>query len=302
MSEAASPPAAVAPGLGPWWSPVTWWRMIVAKWRAGGPMTADERRGYRFWMPVLLVGAAYEILGALSATVRDKIPWPTISDTVGHLEKRWDWVAVIVVGVIAAAAFHAVAERAQAGSGGVRAQLGDENETSIYNSLLVAGLTIVAVGAAIAARASKYELGYVLYGVLGFFGLLVPSIMAFWFHKKTRLPTLFTTVEYLRRRFHSVALILVAGLSILVIHLAFYPWPDIAHESASYAGLNPASTRARAEGKLKSVRAGKAPIPYSTQSRGVFEGQDAWFVYFRAQGCFVTVTKKAATASDDCKR
>ena len=50
-----------------------------------------------------------ELLGVLSSSFNNAIPWPTISSTIGHLEKRWDFVGIIVVGLITAAAFHAVA-------------------------------------------------------------------------------------------------------------------------------------------------------------------------------------------------
>jgi len=94
------------------WSPVAWWRAIVRNWKAEGPVEPRERRGYWFWGPTILIILTVELLGALSSTFKDKIPWPTISGTVGHLEKRWDWVAVIVVGVIAATAFQALAYKA----------------------------------------------------------------------------------------------------------------------------------------------------------------------------------------------
>ena len=80
------------------WSPVAWWRAIVRNWQSEGPVERRERRGYWFWGPTILIILAVELLGALSSTFKNKIPWPTISATVGHLEKRWDWVGVIVVG------------------------------------------------------------------------------------------------------------------------------------------------------------------------------------------------------------
>jgi len=39
-------------------------------------------------------------------------------------------------------------------------------------------------------------------------------------------PTLFRTVADLERRWRPVAMIVVAGLVILMLHLVFFPWPD----------------------------------------------------------------------------
>ena len=60
--------------------------------------------------PILAFIFLTEILAAASKTLKNAIPWPTISSTVGHLEARWPIVAVLVVGGIAAVAFHAVAD------------------------------------------------------------------------------------------------------------------------------------------------------------------------------------------------
>src|SRR5580704_6372624 len=47
-----------------------------------------------------------------------------------------------------------------------------------------------------------------------------------WFHCRTApFPTLFRTLADLDRRWHPLVLIIVAGLSVLVVHLVAYPWP-----------------------------------------------------------------------------
>jgi hypothetical protein len=71
-------------------------------------VTAKEKIGYLVWGPIGLVIGATEILAALSKTLKNAIPWPTISSTVGHLESRHHWVSVAVVATIAMVAFHAV--------------------------------------------------------------------------------------------------------------------------------------------------------------------------------------------------
>src|SRR5216683_3382180 len=89
-----------------WW-PGTWLRLLIWKWKLGGKVEPAERRGYWFWIPTVVTILVIELLGALSRTFNNAIPWPTISGTIGHLEKRWDWVAIIVVGLITIVAFHA---------------------------------------------------------------------------------------------------------------------------------------------------------------------------------------------------
>jgi hypothetical protein len=73
----------------------------------------------------------------------------------------------------------------------------------------------------------KYALGYAIYGTLGFFGVVVPSALAYALDKDAPFPTFFRTVAFLQRRLHWVAAIVVGGLAVLVFHLALYPWPDL---------------------------------------------------------------------------
>lgn len=266
-------------------------------------MTSEERGGYLFWGPVIVLVLGVELLGALSHRFKDWIPWPTISGTVGHLEKRWDWVAVIVVGLLSAVAFQAVATRTRDRPGGrtLREGASPAKEASWYSPLLVFAFTLAAFVVPYAVGVSKFQLGYWIYGTLGVFGILIPSILSFGLNRLVRFPTLFFTIDQLRQRVHMVALVLVAGLAILTIHLAFYPWPDITHESATFAGLNPEGARNKATRELHTIRKGLAPLPYSTQARGVVDGRDTWFVYFRS-GCVVQVTKTTATTSPECSK
>lgn len=288
---------------GPWWWPPTWLRLLVWHWQLGGPVTSEERRGYLFWGPTILLVLGVELLGALSKTFENWIPWPTISGTVGHLEKRWDWVAVIVVGLLSTVAFHALATRTRQRLEGRTFREGAPSpaETSWYSPWLVFGLTAIAFVVPYAFGVRDFELGYTIYGALGVFGILIPSIFAIGLNRLVRFPTLFFAIDQFRRRLHAVALILIAGLSILLVHLAFYPWPDVTHESATFAGLNPDAARDRATKKLRTIRQGLPPLPYSTQARGVVGGHDTWFVYFQPD-CVVQVTTTSATASPECSK
>jgi len=266
-------------------------------------LAREERRGYLFWGPVILLVLGVELLGALSESFENWIPWPTISSTVGHLEKRWDWVAVIVVGLLSAVAFHALAARKRERQDGrtLRAGAPPAEEASWYSPLIVFALTLVAFAVPYAFDVSKYELGYTIYGTLAVFGIVVPSMLAVGFNRLVPFPTLFFTIDQLRHRLHAVALVLVAGLAILTIHLAFYPWPDITHESASFAGLNPDRARDKATRELRNLRKGLPSLAYSTQAKGVVDGRDTWFVYFRPD-CVVQVTKSTAAASPTCTK
>jgi hypothetical protein len=74
---------------------------------------------------------------------------------------------------------------------------------------------------------SKYQIGYIIYGLIAVVFVIGPSVAASVAGKEAPFPTLFRTVAYLERRQHWVALLILAGLAVLAVHLAMYPWPDI---------------------------------------------------------------------------
>jgi hypothetical protein len=80
----------------------------------------------------------------------------------------------------------------------------------------------------------------VLYGSIAVFGIVVPSVLAV-VGCDVSFPTLFATVQALERRARVVAAIVAAGFAILLVHLAFYPWPDVIPDlqdlHAQHAGL-----------------------------------------------------------------
>jgi hypothetical protein len=65
-----------------------------AEVRADGGKT--EKIGYVFWGVLALFVAIPELIAA-----GWHVPWPTISETVGHLEKHHHWVRVLVVAGLA---------------------------------------------------------------------------------------------------------------------------------------------------------------------------------------------------------
>jgi len=100
---------------------------------------------------------------------------------------------------------------------------------------------------------------------------------------------------------------LVTGLAILVVHLAFYPWPDITHESASFAGLTAQKARDKAEREVRRVRGSLPQLEYSTQSRAVSDGHDVWLVYFRtasggSSACAATLTRDSVDTTEACSK
>jgi hypothetical protein len=213
-----------------------------------GRLAGLERRelwGYVVWGAGTLVVVIPEISAATN-----HVPWPTISATVGHLETRWNWVALIVVGIIVSVAFHAsrfpVSE-----PGTIVEQMGDrklgrteqgrftrvpegraaDQGGQMSLSWLFMGAAIVALASGLTAivirPGNKFMLAYVLYGLTAVIFIGVPSVLAFWFAKDVPFPTFFRTITFLEKRLHFAAVLIIVGLVILLIHLALYPWPDI---------------------------------------------------------------------------
>jgi len=208
----------------------------------------SEAWGYVVWGAAGLVIAIPEITAAVNA----KAPWPTISGMVGHLEFRWSWVALIVVALIVSVAFHAarfpwrqrgqlaiqaterVLGRTVGGRFTMKPEPAEEGEKDQVAALwLLIALAVVIAGSVLVAALGlhdKFILGYVLYGLIALFWVVVPSGLAFWFARDVPFPTLFRTIGDLERRLHFATVLILAGLVILLIHLALYPWPAIFHQ------------------------------------------------------------------------
>ena len=197
------------------------------------------RRGYELWAAVGAVIAIPEIWAAVA-----RPPWPTISGTVGHLETRWNFVAVIVVAVLVVVAANAVRIRMTDTETVVRQVDGQQlgrtpggrltpypdrrGELPALGYFLVF-VACVVIGSFIGATLSdnKWILGYVIYGLIATLCVIVPSILALTPARNAPFTGAFVTLADLQRRLHFVAVVLLAGLVILLIHLAFYPWPDV---------------------------------------------------------------------------
>jgi len=285
-------------------------RWLEREFRAPGHVTRVEKNGYRFWGPVVAAILVAEVLGAAADWLHRRaifdVKWPTISSTVGHLETLSSILAALVVGAIAAVAFEVVTypARRRAAGRAVYHRVRREQRTRFYDWWVV--VLIVVVGTVLAVWAfhwNKYEVGYTIYGLFLVFGIVVPAALAYFAGRLVSFPGLIFTVRKLERRLHWVAVVIIAGLSILLVHLALYPWPDLVRDSTSYAGLVRSDAIAAAQRNA-------GTLTFRSAERGEFRGQDAWILSFEpANGfgstCVVAVRKGAAgitaTPSPSCR-
>ena len=197
-----------------------------------------EAWGYGVWGAIGALVAVPEIWAAAAGNASD---FPTISGTVGYLEYWHPWVAVLVVGVLVWAAFHAVryeARRAAAEppasdlrrtKGGrltMRDRIVELNAVAYFTVALavVGGLSLWSY---LDRPGDRYRLGEVLYGSIGLLGVVGPSLLAFFAGREVPFPTLFATMQMLERRVRAVAALVTAGVVVLLVHLALYPWPAV---------------------------------------------------------------------------
>src|SRR5256885_7197304 len=114
--------------------------------------------------------------------------------------------------------------------------------------------------------------------------------LAYFAGRIVSFPGLLYTVRKLERRLHWVAAVVVAGLAVLLVHLALYPWPDLVRESTSYAGVGRGDAVAAAEKRVA------AALSFRSADRGEFGDQDAWLITLEpargfGSGCVVAVRK-----------
>lgn len=193
-------------------------------------MSRFERWGYCVWGAVALVVAVPEIWALAVADA----PWPTLSGTVAHLEDLWPPTAVIVVAAIVVAAALAVGYGRREEQAAAVAPGGDR-----WPYVYLGSAVVFIVGAGLVAselvngREGRFVLGYVIYGLIGVFLVLLPALAGHVL--VVPFPSLIETLRDLERRVPLVALVVLAGLVILLIHLALYPWPDVAHHAPAPA-------------------------------------------------------------------
>jgi hypothetical protein len=207
-------------------------------------MSTTEKWGYGFWLFLGLVFGIPESWAGLANP-----PFPALSDTIAHLEEQWPPTAVIVVAVIVIVAYYFVRVPVSrtgslaytegglgrgTGAGVGRAPSGRLSKTPADTSPVAAisyiplALGLIAVGGIVAAVASGdyWVLGYVIYGLIAVFLVIIPNVLAYWFARDVPWPTLLATITNLERRWRPAAAVVLAGLVILLLHLALPPWPD----------------------------------------------------------------------------
>jgi hypothetical protein len=208
-------------------------------------MSTTEKWGYGFW---LFMGLVFGIPESWSGLANP--PWPSLSDTINHLEALWSPTAVIVVAVVVIVAFYFVRVPVTqtgtmaysqgglgrgTGAGVGRTYNGRLSKTPADISPVAAliyiplALATIAVGSIIAAAVSGdyWVEGYVIYGLIAIFLVIIPSVLAYWFAREVPWPTLLATITSLERRWRPAAVVVLAGLVILLLHLALPPWPDL---------------------------------------------------------------------------
>jgi hypothetical protein len=208
-------------------------------WQARfGGIDPRVKWGYAVWGTAGIVIAIPEIWSAISPP-----GFRTISETTGHLERIWNPTAIIVVALLAILVAN-VARFSLPGSskrieqadgrtvghtdaGRFAWSPGDVQDFPIY--YLPGAFIGVVVPSVLVAILSddRWILGYVLYGLIATFGVTIPSGLAFAFKREVPFATLFQTLADLERRSHLVAMGIIAGLTVLLVHLTLYPWPDI---------------------------------------------------------------------------
>ena len=95
----------------------------------------------------------------------------------------------------------------------------------VFPYFVFATAVVVAGGVAAAPSDSRFLVGYVLYSLIALFWVVIPNLAAYFVGKDFPFTTLVFTVRALGRRLQFVAAFVAALLVILLLHLAFYPWP-----------------------------------------------------------------------------
>lgn len=240
----------------------TWFRKLRA-WLRADPGHAKEFLGYVALAAVGIVVGVPEIWAAADSS---SVPWPTISGMTGDLEYHHDWVAIIVIAVIVWAGMSAVYRGGRLvrtpHGGRLTLSRGAARELPWFVYLPVALIGVVVPSLIVNEFVyphDKFRFGQVMYGLIAFFWIVIPTVLALptW-GLQAPFPTFFRTLRNLQRRVHAIAVVVVTGLAVLVIHLVLYPWPAIIPDLKDAHDIY---SKQRAQKPAPS--APKAPSPYS---------------------------------------
>jgi hypothetical protein len=213
-------------------------------------VSRSEGVGYAVWGAMGIVIGVPEIWAAAAGS---DFVWPTISTTVGHLQDRWPVVALIPVALIVMscysvfrvgaasvalqADFQALARTPQGrltkedvsleqlASGAAPVQI-NRRQWNVLRYFVLATVAVVVTALIASASDNRFLVGYVLYSLIAVVWVIVPNVAAYWFKRDVPFTTLFFTIRCLSRRLQAVAAVVAALLVILLLHLAFYPWPS----------------------------------------------------------------------------
>lgn len=215
-------------------------------------ISKSEAWGYAVWSAMGIVIAVPELLAAAGG---NNFLWPTISTTVGHLQDRWPVLTLIPVALIVMAGYSVLRVRLgdtavqadlqaigrspqgrlvkqdvqfdQLAQGGVPPAPPKRGELQrIFPYFALATVVVVAGGVLAAPSDSRFLVGYVLYSLIALFWVVIPNLAAYFIGKDFPFTTLVFTVRGLGRRLQLAAAFVAALLVILLLHLAFYPWPS----------------------------------------------------------------------------
>jgi hypothetical protein len=233
------------------------WRLVPARIRRYfearfTDVSKSEATGYAVWTAMGLVVGVPEIWAAIEG---DDFYWPTISTTIGNLQEQWPVVALLPVAVIVMGGYTVfrvraigdtvvqadrqelgrtpegrlvkqdVAQYDQLLGGGAPAMSAERSEWPVVPYFAFATVVVVAGSLLASLSDDKFHVGYVLYSLIAIFWIVIPNVAAYWFRKDFPYTNLFFTLNFLARRLQLVAALVAALLVILLLHLAFYPWP-----------------------------------------------------------------------------
>jgi hypothetical protein len=222
--------------------------------------TRREAFGYVVWGAALLVFAVPELWAALDGHK----PWPTLSDTVGTIERNHDWSAIAVVAVLVFGVIHAVRVTISAEQAPVppptaatasrapprphnpqrrllatrdgRLTRAEELAYMGWWKYFLVAAVVIASGYAVPRAVdpgNKQLIGESLYGAIALMLFVVPGWLAYRLGRFVPFPTLFQSFQDIEARAKWLAVVIAAGLTVLMIHLVFYPWtsilPDLQH-------------------------------------------------------------------------
>jgi hypothetical protein len=72
---------------------------------------------------------------------------------------------------------------------------------------------------------TKLEVGYVVWGAFAL-AVVIPEVLAYFGKSFVPFPGVVRTAYNLELRWPVAAIVFLAGLAILSVHLVLYPWPD----------------------------------------------------------------------------